>query len=248
MKKLIVALATFASLTLTTKLHADECPICLDFYSTLGVLTACSEVAGIGTTFPTDDEEGMTIAIHVDTPLFGCTNQQVVSIHRPSEWYWSGNFPTNGQRIVFLVFTNLCDKMTVGNWSIDIEQRHSEGGKDDFEYPDFRLEDATRSWFNPNAEDGLVFTHLTNIVHTMRTERNWTNYYEVVRSGFISTSERVSYDSGMDLWDLMKYANLDQLLFMQNDPLFPAARTNDLAKQIYFRVTYPNRPLPIFTD
>jgi hypothetical protein len=203
---------------------------------------------GIGTVIPT---EYPNFDILVDTPLFGCTNQQVVSVSIDASYFgygWYEYLPTNEQRIVFLVYTNLYYSLNVGDWSIDIEQRQREGAKDDFETSDFRLEHATRSWFEPDADNGLVFTHLTNVVHTMRTERNWTNYYEVCRSGVTSTSERVSYDSDIDLWCLMEYASHAQLLFMQNDPLFPAARTNDLAKQIYFRVTYPNRPLPIYTD
>jgi len=230
MKKLIVAIATCASLTLTVQLYAEGIRECLDAFSTLGVLTACSDAAGIGTVIPTEENN---FNIQVDAPLFGCTNQQLVAVNVHASYFGYGEYeylPTNGQRIVFLVYTNLCDTWTVGDWRIDIEQRQREGGKDDFETPDFRLEHATRSWFVPDADDGLILAHLTNVVHTMRMERNWTNYYEVVRSGVISPSERVSQDSRYDLLGLIQFANPAQLLFMKNDPLFPVGLKEHLPK------------------
>ena len=230
MKKIIVAIATFTSLILTVKLHAHGILECLDPFSTLGVLTTCSDAAGIGTVIPTEEPN---FDILVDTPLFGCTNQQLVAVNVHASYFGYGEYeylPTNGQRIVFLVHTNLYYSMNVGDWNIDIEQRQREGGKDDFETSDFRLEHATRSWFEPDLDDGLVFTHLTNVVHTMRTERNWTNYYEVVRSGVISPSERVSKDSRSDLLDLIQFADPAQLLLMKNDPLFPVELKDLLPK------------------
>jgi len=91
----------------------------------------------------------------------------------------------------------------------------------DFDPFPLELYNKKRSWFYPDADDGLLFTHLTNVIRTVRTERNFTNYYEVVRDAVNSPSERVKNDSRHDLRDLMKHASPDHLLFMQNDPLFP---------------------------
>jgi len=72
------------------------------------------------------------------------------------------------------------------------------------------------------TKDGHPLAYITNVVRTLRTERNWTNYYEVCRDAVTHPSSRwVREVAEDDLQELMKHASPDHLLFMQNDPLFP---------------------------
>jgi len=234
--KLIIITSTIVSLAAIVMLYAHETP--KPQFSTIGVLAQESHVAGIGDIISFDDNN---ITIQVDTPLYGCTNQQVMAIealnlvHRwnhPEFVYWPPErveaylvqlkAPPLTGRIVFLVSSNLYTfAYNPLDWDKSLDEqrvRSFNDGPHRFEFVEY---DDERSWFYPDADDGLVFTHLTNVIRVARTERNWTNFYEVVRDAVNSPSERVKNDSRHDLRELIKYANPDHLLFMQNDPLFP---------------------------
>ena len=86
----------------------------------------------------------------------------------------------------------------------------------------FVLEQGTRSWWYEDYQDGHPLAYFTNVVHTMRTQRNWTNYYEVCRSGASIDSNRVKEDSFSNLRWLIIHGTDEQLEFMDNDPFFPA--------------------------
>ena len=65
--------------------------------------------------------------------------------------------------------------------------------------------------------------HLTNLVHAARMERNWTNYYHIVRDAVPTpASPRVWEDSFRDIDELLLWATQAQFEYMANDPLFPA--------------------------
>ena len=231
MKKLIVATATFLILTTATKINADELgpP---EWSSSMSILAICSDMAGVATILPENEREDFDVK--VETPFFGCTNQQLIALgdlflgHHgvdPTTVFTSKLGP-----IVFFAYTNSHYNGEIGDWRISIEERNQGVFEAEPEPSLLKVRDGMRSWFPVDTDNGLLFAHLTNVVHTLRTERNWTNYYEVVRSGVTSASERVSNDSKHDLRELIKYADPAQLLLMKNDPLFPVGLKDLLPK------------------
>ena len=85
----------------------------------------------------------------------------------------------------------------------------------------------------PETKEAVFFT---NIIHTMRVDRNWTNYYEVVRSGFTNESAVIQKSAEGDLKNLILHNSspdaYDTLLYMDNDPLFPASLKPLLVEEI----------------
>ena len=80
-----------------------------------------------------------------------------------------------------------------------------------------------RSWWYDGYQDNLPYAHLTNLVRAARVERNWTNYYHILR-GAVPTpaSPRVWQDSFTDIDRLTNPATRSQYDYIANDPLFPA--------------------------
>ena len=132
-----------------------------------------------------------------------------------------------------MVRSNAFHVGSVGDWSLDTEARKRNFVED---IPrraptgTWKFEHEERGWFPVNADDGLVLEYMTNVIQTVRTERNWTNFYYVTRSAVTSASERVSNDSKHDLRSLIQFADPAQLLFMKNDPLFPVELKDLLPK------------------
>ena len=258
MKKIITTTATLSSLA-AVLLYAHDRPL-LE-HSTIGRFVEDSDVAGIGNIISVEDNN---LVIQVDTPLYGCTNQQTVAIsgfnfvtrwnrfefvYEPPEiveaYFAQLKAPPLTGRIVFLVSSNEYYFATDPSWNKSLEEQRVLSPYDKPHRLEFVNQNDEYTWFYPDADDGLVFTHLTNVIRVARTERNWTNYYEVCRDAVNSPSERVKNDSRNDLRELMKYASHAELLLMQNDPLFPALLGDELAKQIYLRVKYPNIKPPL---
>jgi len=55
----------------------------------------------------------------------------------------------------------------------------------------------------------------------VRSERNWTNYYEFCRSGLTNNINRIHTNAEVDMYGLIMSADDDQIQFMLNDPLLP---------------------------
>jgi hypothetical protein len=67
-------------------------------------------------------------------------------------------------------------------------------------------------------------------------ERNWTNFYHIVRDKVPTPSApRVWLDSFDDIYELLVYASQAQFEYMMNDPLFPAELQEDM-QDIYERL------------
>jgi len=168
------------------------------------------------------------LKVRVVTPIYGCTNgQEIVLIKsdpRPSGRELPKDFdpnfeyyPTNNSRIVFATTTshNL--------WTPKIWKQPPE--PEVILSPDDKpiLYNSTRQWWYDGWQDNVPYTHLTNLVHVMRVERNWTNYYHAVRDAVPTpASPRVWQDSFYDMSDLLWYATEAQFQYILNDPLFPA--------------------------
>ena len=68
-------------------------------------------------------------------------------------------------------------------------------------------------------DDGVLFTQFTNIVQAVRFDRNWTNYFHLVRDGATFTSDRVREDSFWDMGILSFYGTHAQRAIILADPL-----------------------------
>ena len=227
-KNLLTSAMMFGTLAMTDANALDR-ERGWEAFATIGISAVSSDIAGIGTLLPFDAEEDLTVVIQVEEVFFGNTNQQTITVGNPLPWlYPVKNFSPEAGRMVFLAYTNFCEDASLGKWFYDMRPRIDPVP---FANPSiFELTHPERTWFSPDIEDGLLFAYLTNIIHSTRIESNWTNVYEVTRSGLTSTSERVRFDSRHDFGSLIKYGSHDQLLFMKNDPLFPAALKEYLPK------------------
>ena len=76
-----------------------------------------------------------------------------------------------------------------------------------------------RSWWDPNRDNGILMEHFTNVLQAVRIDRNWTNYFHLVRDGMYKDSIRVKEDSFYDLRNLIFYATTNQAHLIYNDPL-----------------------------
>ena len=207
-------------------------------------LGAIGEVIGRG---HCDEYNRDYFNVRVTNPLWGCTNEQIVTImegpckiyHFPPKLGYDyindettiifenepkpgiELYPTNQSQIIFCVYTNINDTNEIG---VDYDW--------DYEAPYWRLYRDTRSWWYLDYEEGIPTTHFTNLVNALRPIPNWTNYYETVRSGLNLNSNRVKEDSRRDFNTLMYESSLEQLEYMNNDPLFPENQRKYLLNQI----------------
>ena len=201
--------------------------------TTLGQLANFSDLIAIGRV-ATQDLASVTI--NVETALVGCTNGQPVIIklwpegdpgeRRPFyEKFWrelemEDRFPTNGGSIVFSVYTN----ETIYTWPVywrDLSplEAYNLKNRQIKVRQDYRWWYDKRSWWYTDRDNGVLLDHYTNIVHTMRVERNWTNYVHLCRDGNFKDSIRVREDSFYNLLEFIKNADANQANYIFNDPL-----------------------------
>jgi len=150
-------------------------------------------------------------------------------------------YPTNDARIVFAVSTNIIDRgyPEALHWKIPYEKMTNQRRIKDIlpdgtivyypppsalpqpEIPIYRFYSETYAWWNVTPKNEPLTDWLSNAVFQVRTERNWTNYYEFCRSGLTNNINRIRQDAEMDLHCLILSSDDDQLQFMMNDPLLP---------------------------
>jgi len=75
-----------------------------------------------------------------------------------------------------------------------------------------------------------LFTQFTNVLQAVRIEPNWTNYYNVLRDGLSSTSNRVREDSFNDLWRVI---NISRYWKWQTEIIKPDPLIWPELKEIY---------------
>ena len=214
--------------------------------TTFGRLAMVTDAAGIGQVLDFEmsfeygeDYRGGTFgysSIRVDHAFIGCTNGQIIRVYRfPTD---QGYYPDVGSNIVFAATTNNT-YMSGREWDGPYESLEgSPYVEEQFvpeEYrPIYKLMYGRRSWWyleDPAGELPLQF--LTNAIQIVRIERNWTNYYHLVRDGHTSTSPRVKNDVRYELTGLIRSAPDDaHLEFMRDDPLFPDSRRQFLDAEI----------------
>jgi len=176
--------------------------------------------------------------VQVETAFVGCTNGQIIRVYR---WRNSDDYmPVANSNFVFSVTTN---DTWLGLPSVDWKVPHEllQGSyiwEEDYVPDDYKPIYLTKHsqrtlWYADDPEGQLWTQHLTNAIHFMRVDLNWTNYYELCRDGFSSTSQRIKEDVEWDLrWLIRSSPTGEHLDFMNNDPLFPELLKPDLEKEI----------------
>jgi len=185
---------------------------------------------------PTQEYPHGFLKVNVVNAIYGCTNGQELIIIKndtilvgvdADDPDYDPNYefyPTNNSRIVFAGVTRRWPEFRGYSWKTK-----------DWSLPPqpeiittptnnpSALHGYTRAWWYDGYQDNLSYTHLTNLVRAARTERNWTNYYHVVRDAIPTpASPRVWQDSFNDMRDLLYYATCEQFDYILNDPLFPS--------------------------
>jgi hypothetical protein len=171
--------------------------------------------------------------VKIVNAIYGCTNgQELIVIKNDTEeggLYliepdYDPNFeyyPTNNSRIVFAGITNYISQIkfwSPKDWNLPPQPEIFITSTNTL----VLLEGFTRAWWYDGYQDNLPYTHFTNLVRAVRTERNWTNYYHAVRDAVPTpASPRVWQDSFYDMFELLYYATQAQFDYILNDPLFP---------------------------
>jgi len=179
--------------------------------------------------------------VRVVTPIYGCTNGQeiVLGKYDPQEaegyWHYDPNYeynPTNNSRIVF--FVHDFKPSTPYSWTPKVWKQPPEPETIMSATGKPVLQHWTRQWWY-DGDYQLPFTHLTNLLHAARVERNWTNYYHILRDAVPTpASPRVWEDSFCDIVDLLLRATEAQFDYILNDPLFPA-EMHEMRQDIFDR-------------
>jgi len=228
MKKIITTIAVVSSLSVMAWHNAVQVPdvpgygVPLYFPSSVGTLVRLSDVVGVGEIQHATETNFM---IKVEQALLGCATNQILSIFCLAE---IEELPESG-KVVFLVSSNNFEVAEyLRCWSVDTSMLAPP-----IVHTNYHIIHPCDSFFSTELDDGHPWAYITNVVRTLRTERNWTNYYEVCRDAVTHPSSRwVREAAEDDLRDLMMSASLNELLFMLNDSLFPAGMTDDLQHEI----------------
>ena len=222
-------------------------------YQTLGYLSKRCDVGGVADVI----EEGHSAEYGIDylklrvvEAHYGSTNGQELIVEKAdlrdsfySETMTFEFYPTNLSRIVFNVYSN-------EYWSFPL--RLFPGPEDISEEdmtitkttPYYQFRNSRRSWWYLDYQGGEPYAFWTNAVQFIRLEPNWTNYYELARSGASSVSNRVKEDSFNDMKNLTWYATDEQLQMMSDDPLFPAVYKDFLESELEKR-EFEKNPRPL---
>ena len=167
--------------------------------------------------------------VRVVTPIYGCTNGQEIVLRKYDPQtaegyveYYDPNYeynPTNNSRIVF--FADHFESRGPYSWTPKVWKQPPEPETIMPSTWEPLLDHWTRQWWY-DGDYQLPFTHLTNLLHAARVERNWTNYYHILRDAVPTpASPRVWQDSYWDIHYLLIHASPTQFDYIMNDPLFP---------------------------
>ena len=203
-----------------------------DHNFTLGWLAQVNNVAALADVIEvqeiTPDSPHGSFKVRVVNAIFGCTNGQELVIAKsnpnmpdapPTYDPLFEYYPTNHSRIVFAAIVPPFTGTTFRHWRAKEWNMPPQ--------PDILVSDDrngtmygfTRSWWYEDYQNGLPYAHFTNLVRAVRVERNWTNYYHIVRDAVPSPSERVWSDSFTELEKLYFWATPELFRFMYHDPL-----------------------------
>ena len=206
-----------------------------DYDYSLGWLAQVPDVSGLADVIEDGDASVEFpfgyFTFRIVNAIYGCTNGQEIIIGKDdpvikddfATYYdpFLEYYPTNNSRIVFAAITTYpknYPRFTIKDWeSLPVPDiiwtpTNKPGWMFGF----------TRSWWYEDYQDGLPYAHYTNLVRAARIERNWTNYYHLIRDAVPSPSERVWHDSFTDLFHLGLRTSRTYYDYMVNDPLFPA--------------------------
>jgi len=168
---------------------------------TLGYVPKWSDAGGVADVI----EEGHSAEYGIDylklrvvSANYGCTNGQELIVHKEDmsnpeypESLTYAYYPTNLSRIVFNVETNQYNFIIWPLFWNERDYRLNDDMAITNSTPYYRFFSTTRSWWYLDNQGGEPYAFWTNAVQFVRLEPNWTNYYELVRSGASSISNRV---------------------------------------------------------
>jgi len=199
----------------------------LSLFTTLGRLARYSDAIGVGVVSNKgifNEEYGFGyFTVTVDHALAGCTNGASFVIYDGREGEGGGGdfsdtrkdyMPTNNSRIVFAVYTNDFGSNRRMYWNssqIPILP--------DTVYTNYQLHYLNRSWWYADRDDGVLLSHFTNVIQTVRVDRNWTNFFHLCRDATNSPSARVREDSYWDMRVLALIATDERAQIILDDPL-----------------------------
>jgi len=226
-------------------------PLHTDKIITLGWLAQYMEVIALvdilehGDVFPGTKQEYYKVRV-VDAAL-GCTNGQELAVKKKSftSNYESNElFPVNSRIVVtastvspLMAYNSIVrgnpDPWDWNNPALPTIMATSETllynvrmpfwyKEKNFEHP-ARIYKGLPKSYTWSADDNgeLYYTHLTNLVHAARIERNWTNFYYLCRDNVFSPEIYVALSSNWDLGLITQMGTHEQRVFMVRDPLFP---------------------------
>jgi len=166
--------------------------------TTLGWIAQYMDVGAVADVYdegaPTPEMKYGYLKVRVVIPIYGCTNGQeiVVAKHStafpdleipeglPFEYY-----PTNNSRIVFAGFIgDKWNSWEPKDWRLPPQPEVIINSTNN---PPI-LDEFTRSWWYDGYQDDLPYAHLTNLVRAARVERNWTNFYYIIRDNIPNPS------------------------------------------------------------
>jgi len=208
----------------------DEKSVSSDYYTsfiTLGLFAQAMNVGAVADVVnfdpPTTGYSNGSLTLRVVNAIYGCTNGQELVVAKENATTSAEYYPTNNSRIVF---TGLAMDANI-KWGVSTARDWKLPPQPEIIHSPTNvpiwLVRYTRSWWHEGYQDNLPYTYLTNLVHAARVERNWTNYYHVVRDALPTpSSPRVWMDAYADMYQLLRHATEAQFEYMSNDPLFPA--------------------------
>ena len=174
-------------------------------------LAQSSDIIGQGEVVRSVDDEYDVRIIHA---MVGCTNGQLFTFWQDVDDLESE--PPLQAQIVFAVATNeyhfpLGDLHNFYNDIRDGIPRTTQKNP--------RLVGYPRSWFYVDADNGEQYLYFTNTLQNIRIQKNWTNYYEICRSGILSQSPRIKEDFCFSMDLLIDDSRRTHLQYFLNDPL-----------------------------
>ena len=215
-----------------------------DFYESMGRFIKYMEVAAVAEIMEINDAApdfpfGF-LKVRVVNPIFGCINGQEFMIEKNNTkplspnvnhmvWYYSYElinefYPTNlTKRIMFFGRVNERQFNESAYWTPKDWNQPPQ--------PDIIISSEkpvkmgfTGSWWYEDYDNGIPYAHFTNLVRAARVERNWTNFYHIVRDSMTTTASPMTWwSSHADINNLLDKSTKKQFEFMENDPLFPKA-------------------------
>ena len=197
-------------------------------------LAQSSDIIGQGEVVRTEDDE---YDVRITDGMLGCTNGQLFTFWQNVEEL--ERYPTNQSEIVFAVATNEY-YFPLGNFHYFYNDIRDGIPRTTQKNP--RLVCYNRGWFYVDADNGEQYLYFTNTLQNIRIQKNWTNYYEICRSGILSQSPRIKEDYCFSLDSLIYRGTALEMQWMLDDPVLDVRVKNYINALKTYRDTLSANP------